>query len=207
MTPDQLTALRAACLADQTAPGFFANGGNALGLQAYLNATTAITAWRTDAPVDAILDAVEWAKFTPTVTISGAEAEPLLSRKRGWIDEVNAKQMVLQNLTGIGARQTINAARPNIRGGLRDCLIQLPTGALDGNGKPALTSAGGASGVNVLNACIRFAKRAELLLAAPSQASDTTGTVTARVLTFEGEVSEIEAIRLIYKDNGEIWTA
>lgn len=213
MTPAQLTALRAACFADPTAAAFFVAPGNASGLRSYLNGASASNAWRTDAPVDAILDAIEWAKFTPTVTVSGAESEPMLSRKRAWIDEVNVKQMALQNLTGLGVRPTINAARPNIRGGLRDCLVQLPTGALDANQKPALTSAGGANGSAVLAACVRLGTRAEIMLAAPASASDTTpqgggaNSTTARVLTFEGEVSEQEATALMFKDNGDLWTA
>lgn len=213
MTPEQITALRAACFADPAAAAFFAAPGNADGLMAYLNGPGNANVWRTEAPVDAILDAIEWAKYTPTVTIAGTESEPLLSRKRGWIDEVNVKQMALQNLTGLGVRPSINAARPNIRGGLRDCVVQLPTGAMDGNGKPALSSAGGANGSNVLAQCVRVGKRAELMLAAQAQASDTTpagggaNSTTARVMTFEGDVTETESRQLIFKDNGDLWTA
>lgn len=205
MTPSQLTTLRAACLADSSAAAFFIFPGNAAGLRTYLNGPAGVNAWRTDAPTDAIFDAIDSTKFTPTATITGTEVEPMLSRKRGWIDEVDLKLMVLQNM--MLARTTINAARPNIRGSLRDVVTQLPTGALDGNGKPALMSAGGANGANVFAACVRPATRAEVFLAAASQASDTTGTTTARVLTFEGDVQEQEAAALIYRDNGTIWSA
>ena len=198
MTPEQLVALRAACFADQSAAAFFANGGDANGLRSYLNTVTATTAWRTDAPVDAILDAVTFVNYTPNDAISAGDTDPTLSRKIGWLLTVQTKQMNLQLM--LQGRQTVNAAKPNVRGGLRDAVIQLPTGAGGAN-----TSPGGASGVNVLSACVRPAKRVELMLANPSSGSDTTGTVTARVMTFEGEVNEIESIRLIYKDSGEIW--
>ena len=205
MTPAQITTLRAACFADPGAAAFFVAPGNADGLKAYLNSASTAEVWRTDAPVDAILDAIDSTRYTPTATIAGNETEPSLSRKRGWMDEVNVKMMVLQNL--LLARDTINAARQNVRASLRDAVIALPTGALDANGKAALVSAAGAGGINVLNACVRTATRAELMLAAPSQASDTTGPKTARVATFQGDVDDIVARTLIYKDDGSIWTA
>lgn len=197
LTTAQLTALRTAINGSPTWSAFPQDSDGYAGLAQALNqpANPAFTVWRTDAPTADINDAIDSTKFTATATISGSESEPLLSRKRGWIDEVNVKQMALQNL--IAFREKINAAKPNIRASLRDCVTQLPTGALDANGKPALTSAGGASGVNVLNACTRNATEAEKILATASQGSDTTGTVTARVMGFEGFLSaqEVEAAR------------
>lgn len=198
MTPEQLVALRAACFADQSAAAFFASGGDANGLRSYLNTVTATSAWRTDAPVDVILDAITFVNYTPNDAIAAGDTDPTLSRKIGWLLTVQTKQMNLQLM--LQGRQTVNAAKPNVRGGLRDAVIQLPTGAGGAN-----TSPGGANGSTVLNACVRPAKRVEVMLAKPASGSDTTGTVTARVMTFEGDVSEIESIRLIYKDTGEIW--
>ena len=63
-------------------------------------------------------------------------------------------------------------------------MIAVPAGA-----GGAAVSPGGASGATVLNNCTRLATRLEKLLAATSQGSDTTGTVTARVLGFEGSVN------------------
>jgi hypothetical protein len=51
-------------------------------------------------------------------------------------------------------------------------------------------SASGASGVNVLTACTRFASVGELVVATEAQGSDTTGTVTARVFTWQGVFSD-----------------
>ena len=93
-----------------------------------------------------------------------------------------SKQMNLQLF--LQGRESFNCAPPSARGGLRDAVILVPSGAGGAN-----TSPGGASGVNVLNVCVRTATRAELILAAASQGSDTTGGVTARVLTWEGLLS------------------
>ena len=198
LTPAQLTTLKAAILAetDPEFVGYRTNGQTGL-MAEWLSrdSSPAVMVWRTDASTIDILDAIDSTKFTPSATITGTEVEPLLSRKRGWIDEVNIKQMVIQNM--LAFRATINAAKPSVRASLRDAVIQLPTGALDGNGKPGLTSAGGVSGANVLAACVRVGNRLEVLLAAQSQASDTTGSTTARVMTFEGSISGDDIVRVL----------
>lgn len=190
LTTAQLQTLKTAINAE-TDPQFVTYRTNGqTGLMAdWFNAeaSPAFSVWRTDARTVDIFDAIDSTKFTPSATITGTEVEPLLSRKRGWIDEVNIKQMVLQNL--LAFRETINAAKPNVRGSLRDAVIQLPTGALDGNGKPGLSTAGGANGASVLAVCVRNANRLEKLFAAASQGSDTTGTTTARVMTVEGQIT------------------
>ena len=91
-------------------------------------------------------------------------------------------------------RDTINTARVTIRGSLRDAVIAIPSGAAGAN-----VTAGGASGVNVLTPCTRPATRAEKLLATASQPSDTTGTVTARVMGYEGDIglSNIDEARAV----------
>lgn len=203
MTDDQLIALRAKCFADPTAAAFFSPTGID-DLRAYLNGASGTNVWKTNASVDDIMDAVDWSKYTPTASIAGTDTDPLVSRKVGWCLEAQVKQMNLQLM--LQGRSTVNAAKPNVRGGLRDAVIQLPTGALDGNGKPGLTSAGGASGASVLAQCVRSATRAELMLAATANGSDTTGSTTARVPTWEGEVSQTDAARLVMKDNGDVWT-
>jgi hypothetical protein len=96
---------------------------------------------------------------------------------------IQTKQMNLQMMTQ--GRISLNCAKVNIRSGLRDAVISVPSGAGGANNAP-----GGASGVTVLNNCTRAATRVEKLLATASQGSDTTGTVTARVMGFEGSVSD-----------------
>ena len=196
MTPAQLTTLRAACFADPTAAAFFAAPGNAAGLRAYLNGASGSNAWRTDAPVNAILDAINWGTYTPSDAI--ASADPTLTQQVGRLLAIQTKQMNLQLM--VQGRDVLNCSRPNVRGGLRDAVIQVPSGA-----GGAATSPGGANGATVLAQCVRPATRAEVMLAAQSQASDTTGTTTARVLTFEGDVQDVEAATLIYHDDGTIW--
>lgn len=196
MTPAQLTALRVACFADPSAFAFFAGQGNAAGLRAYLNGASGSNAWRTDAPVNAILDAINWGTYTPSDAI--ASADPTLTQQVGRLLAIQTKQMNLQLM--VQGRDVLNCSRPNVRGGLRDAVIQVPSGA-----GGAATSPGGANGATVLAQCVRPATRAEVMLAAQSQASDTTGTTTARVLTFEGDVQDVEAATLIYHDDGTIW--
>lgn len=196
MTPAQLTALRVACFADPSAFAFFAGQGNAAGLRAYLNGASGSNAWRTDAPVNAILDAINWGTYTPSDAI--ASADPTLTQQVGRLLAIQTKQMNLQLM--VQGRDVLNCSRPNVRGGLRDAVIQVPSGA-----GGAATSPGGANGATVLAQCVRPATRAEVMLAAQSQASDTTGTTTARVLTFEGDVKDVEAATLIYHDDGTIW--
>jgi hypothetical protein len=198
MTPSQLTALRAACFLDANAAAFFVAPGNAAGLRAYLNAASGTSVWRTDAQVDAINDGIDYGKYTPTDAVPAAD--PALSIDIARMLRIQTKQMNLQGML-IG-RTTLNCSRPNVRGGLRDAVIGVPAGI-----SGALTAPGGASGVNVLNACIRPGTRAEVMLAAAAAGSDTTGTVAARVLTFEGDVQDVEAATLIYKDDGSLWTA
>lgn len=198
MTPAQLTSLRGACFLDANAAAFFVAPGNAAGLRAYLNAASGANVWRTDASVDAINDGIDYGKYTPTDAVPSTD--PALSIDISRMLRIQTKQMNLQNIL-IG-RTTLNCSRPNVRGGLRDAVIAVPAGTAG-----ALTAPGGASGANVLAACVRPGTRAEVMLAVGSQASDTTGGTSARVLTFEGEVSDVEAATLIYRDDGSIWSA
>jgi hypothetical protein len=72
---------------------------------------------------------------------------------------------------------------------LRDAVVAVPAGAGGSNVSP-----GGVSGATVLNACVRDALRIEAILAGGDA---TTGTVTAKLLGFEGAISYqvVEAAR------------
>lgn len=186
LTPAQAATLKTAI--DNT-PAWAAYSNNDDGNfdLAVLISKTAVPAfkvWQTAVPTDVVMDQIDGTKYSPQATITGSEVEPLLSRKRGWTDEINIKQMLLQNL--LAFRPTFNASLPNNRAGLRDAVIQLPSGALDGNGKPGLTTAGGASGVDVLTVCLRDALEIERVL---SKGPATTGGVTGDVMGFEGPIS------------------
>ena len=187
LTTSQLQALKTGINASPTWSAFPIDGDGPTDLAAALNASASptFTVWRTDAPISAIMDAITWANYTPNDSIADADTDPALSRKIGRLLTAQTKQMNLQLM--LQGRDRFNAAPPNARAGLRDAVILLPTGAGGAN-----TSPGGASGVNVLNACTRNATEAEKILATPSSGSDTTGTVTARVLGFEGFVTAAE---------------
>ena len=135
-------------------------------IAAYYNTATTTDIWRTDAPVDAILDAIDWSKYTPA---DAADATAIFTNRTL---AIQTKQMNLQNML-IG-RDSLNAAKSNIRAGLRDAVVGVPAGALG-----ALISPGGPSGSLVLAACIRKASNSEVLLSTTT--GGTTGPTTARV--------------------------
>lgn len=172
----QLQTLKAAILAE-TDPAFvpLRTTGQTGAMAAFFNTfpTVGVLLWQTRARVNDILDAVTWDKFTPTDAPDGTEmySNRMLS--------VQTKQMNLQNML-IG-RETIDATKANIRLGLRDAVIQLPTGT-----GGALVSAGGASGVTVLTALTRPATRGEALYVGAPVA---TGSVSAAIPVLEGLVS------------------
>lgn len=186
MTPEQLAAIKADILANPDLNAQPATSGGAYEIARLYNlpASPDFVVWRTDAPVDAILDAINWSLYTPSDAPDGTATftNRLLA--------IQTKQMNLQNML-IG-RSSINAAKPNIRGGLRDAVIAVPAGA-----GGASVSPGGASGATVLANCIRKATRIEKVLATASQGSDTTGTTTARVMGFEGAITsdDVQAAR------------
>jgi hypothetical protein len=146
-----------------------------------LAAVPAFAVWRTDAPVSAILDGITWTNFTPTDVADGSG----LHTERVLITQT--KQMNLQTM--VFGRDTIDASKANIRAGLRDAVIQLPTGA-----SGAAVSAGGASGINVLTPCTRSASNAEKVFAG---APATTGSVTANLLGWEGKLTDADIVQAL----------
>jgi hypothetical protein len=63
LTSNQLTTLRAAVLADQTASTFFAEPGDAAGLQRYLNGASAFVVWRASVTQDEIMqNGFDWTR-------------------------------------------------------------------------------------------------------------------------------------------------
>lgn len=189
MTPAQLTAVKADILASADLNTYPPGSDGAFAIAALYNrpASPAYAVWRTDTPVAAINDAIDDTKFTPTdvPTVTQLPAESMLWLNRSQM--VLIKQGNLQRL--LQGRDTVDASKANVRAGLRDALILLPTGVNGAN-----TSAAGASAVNALTACTRAGTRIEKLLAT---STPQTGTVTAGVMGHEGAVSytDIEAAR------------
>lgn len=178
LTTAQLQSIKADILASSDLNVFPDNGDGEFEIARLYNlpAVPAFSVWRTDASVSDIYDGIDFSKFTPTDSpeITGIYTARALA--------IQIKQMNLQNM--LQGRDRINMAKVTIRSSLRDAVIQIPSGTAG-----VFVSAAGASGVNVLSAGPRNATRIEKLLATASLGSDTTGTVTARVMGFEGSIS------------------
>lgn len=189
LTTAQKQALKTAINENPVWAAYPQNSDGYADLAAVLNVTAnpSFSVWRSEVPVTNIIDAVTWANYTPNDAVGGSDTDPLLSRKIGWLLTAQTKQMNLQLM--LQGRQTLNCSKATLRAGLRDAVILVPTGAGGAN-----TSPGGASGVNVLNACTRNATEGEKILAG---AAEQTGTVTANVLGFEGSLSgaDVQAAR------------
>lgn len=200
LSATQVTALRAACFLDVTCAAFI-SGANPVGLRGYLNGGSGTAIWRTEAPVTTLLDAVNWSLYTPSGGVDDTTlSTQLVANQRGaQLLAIQTKQINLQLM--LQGRTTLDCRPSTLRAGLRDATIQVPSGSAG-----AFTAPGGASGANILAACQRTGTRAELMLAAGSQGSDTTGSTTGRVITWEGTVSENDSNRLVFKDDGSLWT-
>ena len=174
LTQAQKTTLANYISNDPTLSAFPNNSDGAFAIAALLNQTAApaFAVWRTDAPVAAILDAIDWTKFTPADTADNTTT--YLNRTM----LIQVKQMNLQTM--LQGRANVDASKANVRAGLRDAVISLPSGAAG-----AATTAGGVGGTNVLNACTRSALLIEKVLAG---APATTGPVTANLLDWEGAI-------------------
>ena len=180
MTPSNVQLLKT----DMTAK--MQSGQPLFGMQdtaiaAYYNTATATDIWRTDAQVDAILDAIDWSKYTPADT---ADTTTIFSNR---VLAIQTKQMNLQNML-IG-RDFLNTAKPNIRAGLRDAVIAVPAGV-----SGAAVSPGGPGGSVVLAVCLRKANNVEVVLSTTT--NGTTGPTTARVPVYT-EATVVVSAQLI----------
>lgn len=183
LTTTQLQTLRAAILSSSDLNSYPSNSDGAFEIARLLNLTSSpvVMVWKTDTKVSDILDAINWPSYTPT------DVPDLTTAYTNRLLAVQTKQMNLQNML-IG-RETIDTSKANIRSGLRDAVIQLPTGP-----SGSLVTAAGVGGSNVLNACTRQARRVEVILAG---APATTGSVTAKLLEFEGEINYQDVIEAL----------
>ena len=183
----QLATLAAAVNADAAFNGVSHDGGGATIIMTAFNQIDASNTvlWWSATPVANILNAITFANYTPN------DAIPTDTQLNAaiWLNRAQAAQVKQLNLQIMLTGQSIfNALPVNSRTGLRDAVIQVPTGA-----SGAMVSPGGASGATVLTACLRpaLATRAEKLF---SSGASTTGTVTADVPTFQGQISYYDAL-------------
>lgn len=181
LTTAQATTIRNAIQADSALMAFI-NASQHQPVADAMNTPSASGAWRKDAVVDDIQNAIDYTKYTPT----DAPTDTTLVYSNRLLS-VQTKQMNLQNM--LLGRASFDATKTTNRSSLRDAVIALPTGA-----SGASISAGGASGVTVLTACTRLATRAEALL---FTSSPTTGTVTAGIMGWEGLLSASDIIEIM----------
>lgn len=122
LTAAQLTTLKNDINADPTLSAYPNNvDGNIAIAQAYnLLAAPDFFVYRTNAPVAEIFDQVTWANFTP------ADAPDTTVQWTNRSLACQGKQFNLQIITQ--GRETVNAAKTNIRAGLQDALTGLPSG-------------------------------------------------------------------------------
>lgn len=183
LTQGQLQTVKAAIQADPALSAQPMTPDGAFAIAAALNQPSAPAdpVWRTEAPSQAVIDAVNWSQYTPVDAPDGT------ATYTNRVLAIQVKQMNLQLM--LQGRDTIDASRANIRAGLRDAVIQVPAGAAG-----ASVSPGGASGQTVLNALTRNALRIESILATGTA---TTGAVSAKIMGREGEISyqDIELAR------------
>jgi len=175
MTPAQLQALNTAINATPAWSAIPNNDDGHFALAALLNqaASPAFPVWRSEVPVESLIDGIDGAKYTPTDV---PDATATFTNR---LLAIQTKQMNLQNL--IVGRATLNCSKTNVRAWLRDAVIQVPAGANGANVNP-----GGTNGGTVLALCTRSATSGEKVLAG---AQETTGGVTANVLGYEGQIS------------------
>jgi hypothetical protein len=191
LTQQQLQAIKADIALNPDLAGQAAGSDGAFAIAELYNAASTQDVWRSDAPVAAIYDAINWSAYTPSWTPSTADTPALAAIYTTALLAIQTKQMNLQLMTQ--GRETINAAKVNVRTGLRDAVTAVPANAVAG-GVVGTVSPGGSNGTAVLTACVRKATRLEKLL---SSAAPALGGVTANVMAFEGLVSyqDIEAAR------------
>lgn len=184
LTLAQKQALKTAINANPTWAAYPQNSDGYADLATVLNVTAnpAFSVWRTEVPVSTVIDSIDMSKYTPN---DGADGTAIYTNRALLCQ---TKQMNLQLL--LQGRDRLDCSRSNVRAGLRDAVIQVPGGA-----SGAFTAPGGASGVTTLTVCVRNATEGEKILVAAK--NQTTGTVTASVLGFEGNLSgaDVQAAR------------
>lgn len=176
MTPAQLQTLR-----DDIANSPDLVGKQDYEISALYNADAAPTylVWRTDASTDAVMDAIDWTKYTPNMRPQLADTPARAAFILNLLGNINIKQMNLQNM--LFGRATVDATKAGIRKGLQDAVTAVPAGAAGAEIDP-----GGALGATVLLTMTRPARRIEKLLVT---STPTTGGVQAGVMGFQGTVS------------------
>ncbi|MBK7366070.1 MAG: hypothetical protein IPI97_14220 [Nitrosomonas sp.] len=180
LTTTQYQTLKTYILNDNVLNAFPNNEDGDYEIMLILNAPASpvFNVWNTETSSTSIVDAVDFSKYTPNDSVpTDTQLNVEIWKARAQSSTIKRDNIwaILDVTNGI-----INASKANVRAGLRDAVIGVPTGAA---GAP--TAPGGASGVNVLNACVRSARLIEKVL---TTGSATTGTVTADIMGYVGEI-------------------
>lgn len=184
MTPHQLKKLKEAIRQNESWTEFPMTGDGHYNLANELNkpAIPRFMVWRTDIKPHEILGAMNLSTYVPKASVydwsKPEDVQVFIAKSL----VIQIKQSILNMI--VGAKDVINMSMASSRSALMDAVTNIPSGD---NGKAE--NAGGVDGKDVLNACTRQATFAEKILFAGPNTSDTTGTVTARVLDFEGFVT------------------
>lgn len=192
LTASQLQALKAAIDATPAWVAYPNTTDGNIDLAAVLNkpATPDFYVWRTNVPISQVLGAVDQSKYTPQDVISDVVTD-LAVLTRMHIREVRSqtKLMLFQNY--IIGQGSLNCAPGVVRKGLLDAVSKVPAGVNGADVTP------GSPLADLFGGLRRLATEGERVLCAASDATDTTSGVTARVMTFEGQLNsaDIEAAR------------
>jgi hypothetical protein len=185
MTPAQLQALKTEINADAVlaAQPMVGDGPNNIAVALNQIDVPVFLVWRTNVGAQEIFDAISWAIYTPADAVDNVGLPDALTAQRVTtrLMAIQTKQLNLQNML-IG-RQSLDFSKANIRSGIQDAVVQVPSGA-----GGALRAPGGAQGATVLGVGVRNATRAERVLIKPG-GQVATGGVAASVLGFEGAVT------------------
>jgi hypothetical protein len=185
--PDLLPVLQAAIAAETDAAFVDLRNAGAVGAMAdWCNVEHGTTkAWRSSAQWAEIFDAIDGAKYTPSAANFATQltAEGTNRLLVNLLKLQVQQNMLLAHAGGIDARDDGNV----------DALLDTVTAVytLSGSGTAA---PGGASGVNVANRLARAARRGELAFGGTDR---TDGTVTAKVLAWEGQLSADDIVQAI----------
>lgn len=183
LTPQQLPTLKAA-IAAETDPAFVAlRQSGATGAMAdwYNQPHASVKGWNKSAPWGPVYNSIDGAKYTPS-TAAVAAATDATATKQLLVNLV--KLTVQQNM--LLALQTVDARD----GGNVDALLDTVTAVYTLSGNNTV-SPGGASGVNVATQLTRPALKGEALYGGTDV---TKGTVSAKILTYEGAVTNQNVI-------------
>lgn len=180
LSPSQLQSLRTA-IDSETDPDFVTyrtNGQSSLMRDWFNSPHATVKAWDSNASWEAIQNAIEYAKYTPStanIPIDTTGTNKLLA--------ILIKLTVQQNML-IGMQQRLDATDSGTITALLDTVTGIPSGA-----GGSVVQPGGAQGGNVAAACTRPALRAEVVFGGSDVVN---GGVTAKLLMRTGTITDLD---------------